>query len=180
MMHPEAMEWCERWASDRSGYGLDVGGRNVNGTARVLWPNIEWTVVDIEPETLAHHFNDLVDTDTNPHVPRYIQADARFWKPDRHYDVVLSTELLEHVQGWWRVIGTMVRALSPTGIMVITCAGIGRAPHSVNGDAILAEDEWYAGVRSDRLSDYLSYWGLGTVDIDIIGDAADVRAMARW
>jgi len=158
------MEWCERFASDRRGCGLDLGGRYVNGTARGLWPNLTWTVLD------------LIGDPSN-HLDRVITADAQWWKPDQTYDVVLSTELLEHVSEWWRVIGTMARALKSDGVLIITCAGPGRAPHSMHGEADPLPGEPYANVDPDRLERALRVWNLN-VEVDVTGD--DVRAVARW
>lgn len=141
-MHAEAYAWCQRWGSTVHGHALDVGGRNVNGTARDLWPNMEWTVLDIAG-------------DPGNTADRVIQADAVTWTPDRQYDLVLSTELLEHEPQWRECVQTMIRALHPHGLMIITCAGLAREPHSGIDGGSLRNGEKYEGIHPWDLANEL-------------------------
>ncbi|GAA1281278.1 class I SAM-dependent methyltransferase [Saccharothrix xinjiangensis] len=143
-MHPEALEGA-RAMIDAAGVdaradllGLDLGGADINGTARSLLPMVRWVGLDAQ---------------AGPGVD--IVADARTWTPDREYDVVLCTELLEHVQGWERCIGTAWRALREGGHLVVTCASTGRRPHGARGEFHPGPGEWYANVPPDALEDLL-------------------------
>lgn len=163
-MHAEALEWCRKWGSDQRGKALDVGGRDVNGTARQFWPNMEWTVLDLHG-------------DPNNHLDRVIEGDARYWEPDQPYDLVISTELLEHVNPWWLCVATMVEAMNANGFLLITCAGTGRRPHGMHGDPDPAPDEHYANVNPFTLWMHLyKIWGLQGITINVHG--SDVRAVA--
>lgn len=162
-MHTEAFEWCKMWGSDQRGNALDVGGRNVNGTARECWPNMTWTVLDI-------------NGDPDNYLDAVITADARRWRPDRKYDLVLSTEMLEHVKGWILCVEMMVEALDDDGLLVITCAGPGRPPHNMHDGTELPPDQYYQNISPVTLHQILSENGLIGIDINVKG--SDVRAIA--
>lgn len=160
-MHREVAEFCARHADSTPGAGLDIGGRDLNGHPRHLWPHITWTVLDLRP---------------GPGVD--IVADATTWTPDRLYDVVLCTEVLEHVEQWPAVIATAADALAAGGRLVVTCAAPGRAPHSgVDAVPSLQPDEWYGNVAPDDLADVLTACGLIVDDCHQAG--VDTQAAAR-
>lgn len=142
-MHEQVLDFCRRHANQGPGLGLELGGRDVNGNARHLWPNVTWTGLDITP---------------GPGVD--IVADARTWTPDRSYDLVLCTEVLEHVEDWQSILNTAGKALTEGGYMVITCAGPGRAPHSGREATALHPDEHYRNIDPNELFDALVAAGL--------------------
>ncbi|MEU0467299.1 methyltransferase domain-containing protein [Amycolatopsis sp. NPDC006131] len=119
---------------------LDLGGADINGTARHLLPNATWTGLDIQP---------------GPGVD--IVADATTWQPDRVFDVVVCTELLEHVQNWRAVLATAHAALRAGGVLVLTCASNGRRPHGARGDMDPAPGEWYGNVDWEDIGDELAH-----------------------
>jgi hypothetical protein len=146
-MHPEALDFCRQHATSGWGQGLEIGGRDLNGNARDLWPNVEWWVLDV----LAGPGIDIV-------------ADARTWTPDRSYDVVLCTEVLEHVEDWHLIISTAAKALTAGGHLVLTCAGLGRPPHSGLEATEIQPGEYYRNIGSIELRGALEGAGL-TVEI---------------
>jgi cyclopropane fatty-acyl-phospholipid synthase-like methyltransferase len=138
-MHPEAYEGFGEmlYAAevDRAALltVLDLGGQNVNGTVH------EWfTHPDTEIVTL-----DLENAD--------IVADATDWTPDREYDVVISTEVFEHVEHWPRIAATAFQALGTGGVFVATCASTNRPPHGATGDPAPVAGEWYSNVEPAQL-----------------------------
>jgi hypothetical protein len=48
------------------------------------------------------------------------------------FDVVVSTECLEHDEFWPQTVANMVRLTKPCGLVVITCATIGRPEHGTH------------------------------------------------
>jgi hypothetical protein len=142
-MHLEALDFCRQHGSGVVGYGLEIGGRDLNGNARSFWPNVEWTVLDV----LDGSGVDIV-------------ADARTWEPDRGYHVVLCTEVLEHIEDWHLIINTAAKALRSGGHLVITCAGPGRAPHSGLEATEIMPGEYYCNVPSGSLWSALMSAGL--------------------
>lgn len=146
-MHPEAHAAMDRMLTeariDRAAplRVLDLGGADVNGSIRDLLPKAEWTGLDIQP---------------GPGVD--IVADATTWDPpdDREWDVVVCTELLEHVHNWTAVLAAASSALRYSGRhLFVTCASTGRPPHGARGAAEPAPGEHYANIDPDRLGEVL-------------------------
>lgn len=160
-MHVEAYEWVRRFGSADPLVVLDIGGRNINGTALDHFPHADATVLDIAP---------------GPNVD--IVADAASWVPDRGYDVVVCAEVFEHTAVWPEICATVFKALRPGGEFVVTCAGPGRAPHSaVDGGKRMRKGEWYRNVSTDALRAALADCGFVDILTDTLGE--DTRAFAR-
>lgn len=169
-MHAEAYEWIRRHAVGCANLGdtkggptrvLDLGGRNVNGSAMDHFPDAWVTVLDIADGPGVH-----------------IVADASTWVPDDEWDVVVSAECFEHTDSWPAICGTAFKALRPLGEFIVTCAGPGRHPHSaVDGGRRLFPGEHYANVSTDELADVLTDCGFVDVITDSLGE--DTRAWAR-
>jgi len=93
---------------------LEVGSMNVNGSVRDLFAHAgSYTGVDF----LAGAGVDVV---MNAHELSF--ADASF-------DLVLSTEMLEHDDEFWLSVQEMGRVLRPGGILLLTARGNGFMPH---------------------------------------------------
>jgi hypothetical protein len=139
-MHPEAYEGFG-WAAAKSGLDLrrpwrvlDVGGQNVNGSVHDQFSPLSSIL------TL-----DLENAD--------IVADARTWQPTMLFDVVIATEVFEHVREWRQVIHTMRSALDPEGpgILIATCASTNRPAHGATGAPLPVRGEYYANVEPRNL-----------------------------
>jgi SAM-dependent methyltransferase len=162
-MHEQAMEWIAKYATTDPVSVLDLGGRDINGSPRELWPNAtSYTVLDVTP---------------GPNVD--IVADAATWQPGgRRWDVAVAAELFEHTDQWPAICQTAWRALRPGGRFIVTTAAPGRPPHSgVDGNA-LKFGEYYANVHPDRLCEALEWAGFAEVVVDMQPSPADVRAVA--
>lgn len=160
-MHAEAFEYVERFATSEPLDVLDIGGRNVNGSVRDLFPNATYTALDIRE-------GEGVD----------IVADAATWTPDRQYDLVISTETFEHTPDWPRIVGTAYDACKPGGRIVLTMAGPNRPPHSAIDGQGLRDGEHYGNVAPDDLRDTLGVVGFLDVDVEYRTSPADTRATA--
>ncbi|QEQ93685.1 methyltransferase [Streptomyces phage Zuko] len=138
-MHPEARAGLSAMI-DQSGIDrlypfrvLDLGGRDINGGIRDLLPNAKWTGVDIEEGPGV----DLVHDCTEP------------WPTDfPRFDIVVCTEVLEHVQRWPAILKTCAQALDPheSRLLFVTCASTNRRPHGASGALDPAPGEWYRNV----------------------------------
>lgn len=160
-MHAEAYEWVRRYATADPLDVLDIGGRNINGTALDHFPNAVRTVLDIAP-------GKGVD----------VVADAASWVPPRAYDVVLCCEVFEHTMVWPDIVATAFKALAPGGVFIVTCAGPGRFHHSaVDGGRRMFPGEWYRNVSTDELGQVLDACGFVDVVLDSFGE--DTRSWAR-
>lgn len=148
-MHPEARDGLARQlvasglALDVPWRVLDLGGRDINGSVRDLLPTAQWTGCDIVPGPGV----DLVHDATRPWPPGF----------DR-FDVVVCTEVLEHVKAWPALLATAAQALEPGGAeaLFVTCASVGRPAHGAAGARFPGPDEWYANVPAEVLQDRLA------------------------
>jgi hypothetical protein len=162
-MHPQAYNWVARHARPRAGAVLDLGGRDINGTVRLLYADADvYTVVDIADGPGVDHV-----------------ADAATWTPDREYDVVVCCETFEHTPVWPQICGTAHKALRPGGLFIATMAGPGRPEHSgVDGGWVLHDGEYYGNVKPAALRRVLNELGFVHVLVDQQFNPSDVRAVA--
>lgn len=162
-MHQQAYDWVDRWTTQSAAAVLDLGGRDINGSVRGLYPAADlYTVVDIAP-------GDGVD----------IVADASTWTPDREYDEVVCCETFEHTAVWPGICATAHKALRPGGQLILTMAGPGRPEHSgVDGQFRLHPGEHYANIRPAALRRVLAELGFTRIIVDQQFAPADVRAVA--
>lgn len=120
-MHQSVMAWV---AAKKVEYALDgplkileVGSYNVNGSVRELFDQTNYTGIDIVPGpgvdlVVAHWRHDFwsgtVDT----------------------FDLVVSTEMLEHDRRPWRTLISMCDALKDGGLLLVTARGNGFGDHN--------------------------------------------------
>lgn len=148
--------------------GLDIGGRDVNGTAREWFPHTMWKGLDIR---------------SGPGVD--IVADATEWLADRDvpgelFDFVLSTECLEHVEHWRGIVRAAWSALDGYGpqLAFFTAASTGRGAHGASGEHVPPEGEWYGNVDPADLRWELERW-FEEVHVEYNPNPGDVYAWAR-
>lgn len=147
-MHQEAFEGIKNLikkynVTNQYDRALDIGGQNVNGTVHTLLKVNRWDVLDIYP---------------GPGVT--IVADGTTWrKPpeDPGYELVISTETLEHVKNWQGILHTVSDSLIPGGVFLGSWASTGRVPHTSTGDEWTPEsDEHYGNVSPEETEEFLT------------------------
>lgn len=138
---------------------LDLGGRDVNGSTRDLFGDVNYVVVDIAE---------------GPGVD--IVANAADLDLGRTFDVVLSTEVLEHTARAAEIVAAACRHVSRGGVFIATMAGPGRHPHGASGESSPPPGEHYENVAPDVLERWLSDAGFSSWDVDQL--ALDVRCIA--
>ena len=163
-MHREAYEWVRRHADPDSPSVLDIGGRDINGSVRDLFPGAGFYLS-----------LDLVD---GPGVD--LVADAATWQPDVQFHTVVCCEVFEHTPHWPQICHTAFQALRPGGELILTTAGPGRPVHSgVDGGSVLKPGEHYANIDPGELRRTLVDVGFVQVTVDWQPWPSDVRAYAR-
>lgn len=155
-MHAEAMEFLRRLTIQ--GPVIEIGSRNVNGSARDAFPDVEWFGLDIE---------DGIGVD--------VVCDAAEYWPDRRIRTVICCEVLEHTSNWRDILHN-VAAWDDDIVLIITCAGLGRKPHSAIDGGPLRDGEYYGNIAAEELRAELIKAGFRTVYADQYG--TDTRAIA--
>lgn len=160
-MHHEVLAWVERHGATLDPVTvLEIGARDINGTVRHLFPNATRYVG--------------VDLADGPSVD--VVADAAELDLGETFDVVVSTEVLEHAARWRDIVRRGAAHLAPGGRLVLTAAGPGRGPHGADGSPAPHDGEWYENVEPADLRAVLDECGLIDVVVDV--HAVDVRAYA--
>lgn len=125
MAHPEQATFCSSVkkkypiyfkAPDKPLDILDIGSLDINGNNRYLWEApYSYTGVDIGA-------GKNVDVVSKGHE----------FKPDKQYDVVISTECFEHDQHWRETILNCINLTKQGGLFMFTCATEGRQEHGTS------------------------------------------------
>jgi hypothetical protein len=151
-MHPTALDGFKRMLPplpyDRASLRvLDVGGADVNGTVhdalRSEYVVEQLDVMDVAPGPGVTIVADATRLETWRELCRITQSGST---EPALYDLVISTETLEHVQDWKMIVEGAALALRPGGWFIGTCAAIGRRPHGARGAHDPAPGEWYWNV----------------------------------
>lgn len=132
-MHAEARQWVEHFATMQPISVIEIGSKNVNGSIRDLFPNATWYGIDRESGAMVDQVTDAID-----------------YTPDLPADLVVCCEVLEHADNWRQIISRAAEWLKPEGVLIVTCAGLGRKPHSCDGGP-LKTGEYYANIDPAEL-----------------------------
>lgn len=92
---------------------LEIGSLDINGSIRSHFSNCAYTGIDIAP---------------GPGVDLVCQGQD-YDGPDDSFDVVISCEVMEHNPHWVETMKNMIRVCKPGGLVVMTCATLGRGEH---------------------------------------------------
>ncbi len=121
MCHPTCIEFVERAVQRddvRGGAVLEVGALDVNGTVRPFLTSLEpssYRGVDLQPGPGVDEI-----CDAGSLVVRY---------GEQAFDLVVSTEMLEHVYDWRGVVSNLKRVLKPNGVLLLTTRSEGFPYH---------------------------------------------------
>lgn len=117
MSHEAQKEFC-KWVKDNTPNFfkqksiLDVGSLDINGNNRWLFDDCRYFGVDLYKGRNVDWVGDILS-----------------FHASEQYDVVISTEMLEHDHHWEDSIEKMYALTKSKGLFVITCAGTGRPVH---------------------------------------------------
>lgn len=146
-MHVQCFEWVAAQLADLPagavGSVLEIGSLDINGSVRALFP-----------ADAHYHGIDVVD---GPGVDEV--ADAACWRAARTYDVVVSTEVLEHAPRWDRILANAWDAVAAGGRLLVTCATDPRAPHSAVDGLDVRPEEHYRNLPPGDARAVASAWG---------------------
>lgn len=115
MSHRQQRQYCE---SVRARFPkhfvnrkvLDVGSMDVNGNNRYLFRGGSYVGCDVA-------------------AGKNVDIVGPVWEVPGSFQTIISTEMLEHDPTWALSLQTMMSKLEHGGLLVVTCAGPGRAEH---------------------------------------------------
>tara|TARA_R110000803_G_scaffold55001_1_gene111828 strand:+ start:785 stop:1270 length:486 start_codon:yes stop_codon:yes gene_type:complete len=141
-MHTEAFEFVAVNATTDRVSVIEIGSRDVNGTARVLFSHATWLGLDL-------HEGPAVD----------VVCNAAEYVTDDRYDITICLEVLEHSEHWPELVRRLHDWLKPGGRTIITCAGVGREPHSAIDGQAVREGEYYGNIDTTSLQQAMEQAG---------------------
>jgi predicted SAM-dependent methyltransferase len=117
MAHHEQQQFCksvkEKFPEYFKGNILDIGSQDINGNNRHLFDGLNYIGIDL---------NEGSNVD--------VIASGHNFKTDNKFDVVISTECLEHDKYWALTLQNICfNLLKKGGLFIMTCATTGRAEH---------------------------------------------------
>ena len=162
-MHPQALDWIARQSEqldpDRI---LDVGGRDINGSPREMFPaDADYVVVDLIDHPSVDVIGGILDFDADD--------------LGGEFDCIIYAEVAEHSCEWRDHIDHLFDLLVPGGTLIITAANLTRLPHSALDGGPIRDAEHYENIDPDELRDLL-YEHTSLASVDVL--KADVRAVA--
>lgn len=144
-MHEAVMRFVAEHCAGHYENVVEVGSRNMNGTARVLIDADDYLGVDRFDGPCVDLVADARDIDY------------------RNVDLVLCLEVLEHDPAPFALAAHLAGWLRPGGLLVLTCATDPRAPHGAD----MGPDEHYGNVDPDGIRDALAGFGwFRAVEVD--------------
>lgn len=160
-MHEAVLSWVGQFRSDEDLSVLDIGGRDLNGSTRPLFPNASpYHVLDLHPGPNVDYVGNAASW----------KAPLDFPAGEAGYDLVVCTEVFEHTPDWAAILWTAWSSLRPGGWLVFTCAGPGRPAHSgITAVWELAPGEHYANVSPEEIRDVLVEQGWTDIETRLLG-----------
>lgn len=171
MAHVEQVDFCirirQRWPHlFQSKRVLDCGSLDINGNNRYLFTGGSYIGIDVVRGLNVDIVSRIHEVQGGP------------------FDVIISTECLEHDEFADLSIRHMIDLISPGGILIITCATIGRPEHGTVG-----HDDWaspgtldhYKNIAPEQLIVPLSQafrcWGVEVQHSDLYAWGLDPTKM---
>jgi hypothetical protein len=137
----------------RPGLTVEIGGRNVNGTVRPLFPR------------------PYISIDSRPGPGVDIVADGATWAPSSPAVRVVCCEVLEHTPAAASICRQAYQMLEIAGVFIVTAASPARAPHSALDGGPVRQGEFYRGVDMGRLKVWLApFQWTAIVEDPAVGD----------
>lgn len=144
-MHSAAYQYIKAHAPADAARVLEIGSMDVNSSVqglslRTLFADADYTGIDLQKGPGVDQVCAAADYD----------GKGRF-------DLVISTEAMEHCPDPESIIACARRALRPGGLLLLTAAAPERAPHNCDGTGYTGI-EHYANIAPARLWGWLSGW----------------------
>jgi len=118
---------------------LEVGSQNINGSVRSHFKECDYLGIDLGEA---------------PGVDKVEDASKMTYFEE--YDVVISSEMLEHCEEWDNALVAMFTATKIGGMFILTCAGPKRQEHGTNNHTPQDSKFTLEHYRNISVEDFLS------------------------
>jgi len=140
-MHLSVLQFTQRVISKEDiedKYVLEVGSRNINGSVRPY-------IMSLKPKTyIGIDMMDGIDVDIAMNADRVLEVFG-----EKSVDVLISTEMMEHVLNWREIVLIMKKAVKPEGILLVTTRSKGFPKHDYPCDYWRYEIEDFKKIFED-------------------------------
>jgi hypothetical protein len=136
---------------------LEVGSLDINWSVRKYFDNCTYTWIDLWEGKWVDLVRDIID-----------------YNPIHQFDVVISTEMLEHCINYQDAIFKMVDLLKSWWLLIVTAWGSGRTPHwTFESDPMSAPftNDWYKNILASEFAlvsdSYFNEYEISYIPYDI-------------
>lgn len=137
---------------------VEFGSQDINGSPRQFFENCEYIGVD----RMAGRGVDVV-------------SKAHEFKSTKKFDVVISTEMLEHDKYADETIKNAWKLLKKGGLMIFTAANVNRPPHF----EFVGEDNHYKNISREMVEKWIKELGVKDFYIEEDEQKQDIRFIFR-
>jgi len=138
---------------------IEFGSYDINGSTREFFKDCKYIGIDWRD---------------GPGVDIVLLANN--FKSYEKFNVVISTEMLEHDKYAEESVKNMVRILAPNGLLIITCAGPLRKEHEQE----CGIDNHYANIQPTQLESWIDKKLFKEFKIEVSGKDIQLYAIKRW
>lgn len=158
-MHQEVLDFLTKLKMDYPDYFknkrvLELGSLDICGNPRSFFDDCYYVGVDKNPGR-------CVDVVCNAHE----------FKSDEKFDVIISTEMLEHDKYADKTIKNAWELLKDGGVMIFTAANINREPHLEE----LGDDNHYENISIEKVKNWANNLGVKDLIIEEDENKRDIR-----
>lgn len=122
---------------------LEIGSLNINGSVRQFFQGCDYLGIDV---------GEGRDVDR-------VCKGQDFDAPAESFDTVITCEMMEHNPDWQRTWLNMLRVMRPDGLLIMTCASLGRRQHGTSEYqptasplTVTQDQNYYRNLVADDLS----------------------------
>lgn len=144
-------EYPERFVGKRV---LEVGSLDINGSPRRFFEGGEYIGIDrrngpgVDVVCLAHQY-----------------------KSRKKFDIIVSTEMLEHDKYADKTMANIYKLLKKGGWLIATAANVNRQPHCEE----VGEDNFYENISRERVEGWVRKFGFAKYAIEEDDKKEDIR-----
>jgi methyltransferase family protein len=168
-MHPEALSFVTQAAQIYGAAGpvYEIGSRNINGSVRPIFAGLPYLGVDVTP---------------GPDVD--VVADATGYDPRQPPEgfepaTVVCCEVLEHAPEAEAIMRQACDVLTPGGLLIVTVATDGRAPHSAVDGGPVRDGEFYRNLSPADLTRWLNQALVSVLSVEVVPSRGDLYVVGR-